>query len=121
MQSSQTTDPSDPEAGLVQWIDAVNRQDYDRLYNLMPVYARTGISREDFIALNRNSSIVANNISLTGYDVLSKESDSMHATLKVVLHGKVPTVTSTSSSYVPIGMNFDLDFEDGEWKIWEVP
>lgn len=112
----------DPEAGLQNWINAINAKDIDRLYALSPKEIRDQVTLEQFTLDNKNNSILNKGVICTQYTLLNKTINQTTATISARLLFQVPDSKNTTQyTSVPVYYKFILIFEQGEWKVWTVP
>jgi hypothetical protein len=113
---------SDPEYGIVQWMDAMNRQDIIRLYRLAPSWVRTNVTLEELASLNRDNPYFARNETFVQYEVINKTVTGDSADIKAMLIMREPSSgNETAEKNIPIWFHFTLSQEKGEWKVWTVP
>jgi hypothetical protein len=111
----------DPETGIAAWIMAVNDRDYGAVYDLMPLSKQAGISRSDFIRMNRESPspFLASHPHITGYFIVDRKTDGLNATL---FSGLQITRPSSASPGSPVNdtvfFTFEETYEDFGWKVW---
>jgi len=111
----------EPETGIAAWAAAVNERDYSAVYDLMPVSKRAGITRAEYIRLNREnpSSFLASGQVIGDFMILSKNIEGLNAT---VFAGFQVTRPSPGSSEAPeqemVFFTFEESFEEDEWKVW---
>lgn len=111
----------DPESGIVHWIDAVNSRNYGSVYDLMPREKRAGISRNEYILLNREnpSPFLTSGAVIHDYFVLEKRVDGLNATVTAGLQTRSPSMEEHAAEKGnTVFFTFDLTFEDNEWKAW---
>jgi hypothetical protein len=111
----------EPETGIAAWIVAVNDRDFGAVYDLMPVSKRAGISREQYIRLNREnpSPFLASEPVVTDFFILDKHADGLNATISAGLQTTRPSVDpNTDPVQEMVFFTFEETFEDYEWKVW---
>jgi hypothetical protein len=113
---------SDPQTGIQEWVDAVNNKDVARLYDLEPEGFKQGVSFSQFALLNKDNEFISPNSSLTDYKILNETSDATVANIRVMVywHG-LKSQNSSQMETVPLFFNFEESFENGEWRVWEIP
>ena len=112
----------DPETAVAEWIDAVNVRNLNRLYLLSPAQFRKTISWNQFKTANENNSRLQPGYSYTGFSVLDKNVSGESATMRVLIQVQQSSPeNSTIMQSFSTMEHFGFTFEDGEWKIWELP
>ncbi len=111
----------DPETGLQMWIDAINAKDINRLYTLSPNQIREQVTLEQFTKDNSDNYLLKPGYIFTKYIIINETVNQTTAIIVADLPLQVPSQNSTQLKVIPINYKFFLIFEDGEWKIWNVP
>lgn len=112
---------SDPESGIVQWMDAMNRQDVIRLYRLAPSSIRTGVSLEEFALINHDNVYFSRNVTFVSYEIINKTVSDNTADIKAMLVTNQFPAGGEPVENIPIWFHFTLTRENGEWKVWTIP
>jgi len=112
---------SDPESGIVQWMDAMNRQDVLRLYRLAPSSVRNGVSLEEFTLINHDNVYFSRNVSFVSYEIINKTISDNTADIRAMLVTNQFPAGEEPVENIPIWFHFTLSRENGEWKVWTVP
>lgn len=112
----------DPDTGINAWIDGVNAHDVNGLYNLAPEWIKKNVTLEQFVSANANNTLMTPDKSITGYKILNETSNATMANVKVLvsLNQDVST-NSTQKETIPLFLNFEEWFENGEWRVWTIP
>ena len=111
----------DPETGLVYWISAVNEKNVPRLYELSPDFIKKNITENDFILANQGNPLLKPGFKFVNYSIENKTLNGDNATIKTVLEASFGTSNGNSTQVTPLFFNFNLTYQDNEWKIWDVP
>jgi hypothetical protein len=119
---SKSLPQPDPETGIIAWMEAINAHDVSGLYNLAPEGIRDQVSLEQFVNANTNNTLLASDKEITGYKILNETSNATMANIKValLLHQNV-SANSAETETIPLYLNFEEWFENGEWKVWTIP
>ena len=113
---------SDPETGVVNWIQAINAHDPSALYYLAPSQLRNQISIEQFKIENANNTLLERDKSISQYQILNQTENSTMANLKVlILLQQNVTSNSTTTETIPLYLNFEEWYENGAWRVWTIP
>ena len=114
--------PPDPETGIIAWMDAINAHDVSALYNLAPEEIRDQISLDQFAKANMNNSLMMPDKTITGYKILNETENTTMANARValLLHQNVSS-DSTQTETIPLYLNFEEYYENGEWRVWTIP
>jgi hypothetical protein len=112
---------SDPESGIIQWMDAMNRHDVPQLYHLAPSSLRSNISLEEFSLINQNNVYFSRNVSFVSYEILNKTVSSDIVDIRATLVTDHFPAGRDLEKNIPIFFHFTLIRENGEWKIWTAP
>ena len=111
----------DPETGVVYWISAINDKNIPRLYELSPDSIRKNISEHDFILANQGNLFLKPGFKFLNYKVANKTVEGDNATIEAILDASLNMQSGNSTQVTPLLFNFNLTYEDNEWKIWDVP
>jgi hypothetical protein len=119
---SKSSPQPDPETGIIAWIDAINAHDVSGLYNLAPEGIRDQVSLEQFSNANTNNTLLTQDKAITGYNILNETSNATMANIKVaLLLRQNVSANSVQTETIPLYLNFEEWFENGEWKVWTIP
>ncbi len=120
--SGKSPSQPDPETGIIAWIDGMNAHDVSGLYNLAPEGIRDQVSLEQFVSANMNNTLISPDKAITGYKILNETSNATMANIKVVLLLRQNvSANSVETETIPLYLNFEEWFENGEWKVWTIP
>jgi len=120
--ADQSSSLPDPETGINAWIDAVNAHDINGFYNLAPNEIKEQIPEQQFITANTNNPLLQQDRSITGYKILNETSNATMANIKVMVSLRQDvSANSTQTEIIPLYLNFEEWFENGEWKVWTIP
>jgi len=111
----------EPETGIAAWIVAVNDRDYGAVYELMPSSKRAGITKEQYIQLNRDnpSPFLASGLVVTDFIILDKRVDGVNATINAGLQTtRFSSERNESRGLETIFFTFEETVEDNKWKVW---
>ena len=112
----------DPETGLQEWMIAINAKNINRLYTLAPNQIREQVTLDQFTKDNTENYLLKPGYVFTDYTILNKTVNNTTATITAQLNLLVPSSQNlTQTQIFPISYKFFLVFEDGEWKIWNIP
>ena len=119
---SENLTPPDPETGITAWMDAINAHDVSALYNLAPEEIRDQISLDQFAKANVNNTLLSQDKAIVDYKILNATSNATMADIytMIVLKQNV-SANSTQTETIPIYLNFEEWYENGEWKVWTIP
>lgn len=115
IEKSQNTNP---ESGIVKWMDAMNSHNADSLYEMSPGIIKKEINKVDFLKVNEQNAMFIDNISFVDYRIINKTQYNNHATTTAELVMARPDPISGNVTYSPIFYTFNEFFEDNEWKVW---
>jgi len=114
--------PPDPETGIRTWVAAVNAHDVTALYYLAPDELQKQVTLDQFTSANTNNTFLTGDRFITGYEILNKTSNASTANIKaVILLRQTSADNSSETITIPVYLNYQEWFEDGEWKVWTVP
>lgn len=114
--------PPDSETGIKTWIAAVNARDVTALYYLAPGGLREQVTLDQFTSANTNNTFLTGDRFITGYEILNKTSNASTANIKaVILLRQTSADNSSETVTIPVYLNFEEWFEDGEWRVWTIP
>ena len=100
----------------------MNAHDVSGLYNLAPEGIRDQVSLEQFVSANMNNTLISPDKAITGYKILNETSNATMANIKVVLLLRQNvSANSVETETIPLYLNFEEWFENGEWKVWTIP
>ena len=111
----------EPETGIAAWIVAVNDRDFGAVYDLMPASKRAGITKEQYIQLNREnpSPFLASGLVVTDFMILDKHAEGMNATITAGLQTiRYSSGINSTPIQETVFFTFEETFEDYEWKVW---
>ncbi len=92
------------------------------LYDLEPDGFKQEISLSQFAILNKDNEFMNPNSSLTDYTILNETSNATTANIRVMVHWYGPkSPNSTQMETVPLLFNFEESYENGGWRVWEIP
>jgi len=109
---------TNPETGITNWMDAMNKHDASRLYDLSPDMIKKQISKPDFLKVNEQNGMFIDNISFVDYSVLNETQNDKRAMIKAQLVMATPHPVSGNVTYSGIFYTFDEYYEKNEWKVW---
>ncbi len=112
----------DPETGLQEWMTAINAKNINRLYTLSPDQIREQVTLEQFTKDNTENYLLQPGYVFIGYTILNKTVNQTTATITAQLNLQVSASQNLNQTKVfPVIYKFFLVFEEGEWKIWNIP
>ncbi|MGB7992829.1 hypothetical protein [Methanoregula sp.] len=113
---------SDPQTGIQEWVTAVNNKDIATLYDLEPDGFKQEVSFSQFVLLNKDNEFMSPNSSLTDYKIMNETSNITDANMRVMVYWHGPnSQNSTQMETIPLFFNFEESYENGEWRVWEIP
>ena len=121
METSSVTLP-DPETGLQEWMTAINAKNINRLYTLSPNQIRKQVTLDQFTKDNTENYLLKPGYVFIDYTILNKTVNQTTAIITAQLNLQVPASQNLNKTQIfPVSYKFFLVFEDGEWKIWNIP
>jgi len=119
---SKSPPEPDPETGIIAWINAINTHDVGGFYDISPREIRDHVSLEQFANENKNNTLLMPDKSITGYKILNETGNTTIANIKVImfLHKNVSAGLMQTET-IPLYLNFEEWYENGEWKVWSIP
>ncbi len=101
---------------------AINAKNINRLYTLSPDQIREQVTLEQFTKDNTENYLLQPGYVFIGYTILNKTVNQTTATITAQLNLQVSASQNLNQTKVfPVIYKFFLVFEEGEWKIWNIP
>ncbi len=92
------------------------------MYDLEPDGFKQEVSFSQFVLLNKDNEFMSPNSSLTDYKIMNETSNITDANMRVMVYWHGPnSQNSTQMETIPLFFNFEESYENGEWRVWEIP
>jgi hypothetical protein len=110
----------DPETGILNWINAVNGRNIDRVYDLAPDEIKQHVTLAQFKDDNLNNTYIQPGSAFLDFNVIDKKQNGTYAQIITQVWYRKSN-QSVNGTPIPINYKFALYYQHGEWKIWTLP
>jgi hypothetical protein len=109
---------TDPETGILMWLDAVNGRNIDRVYDLAPDEIKQQVTLARFKDDNLNNTFLQPGNNFLNFSVIDKKQNGTYAQIIAQVWFRQSANQSVQMTDIPINYKFALYYQHGEWKIW---